>query len=95
MSFPRVSALRLQPLVELRAIYDRYGEFGLKEGIFVEGKRVGGGYFLRENPELIYDRIYTSSNPWSEERDVDGTDVPGSMFGDAFRGQGQAKPEPA
>lgn len=46
-----VSNFYLWQIVELRAIYDKHGEYGLKEGIVMEGKRVGGGYFLKCQPE--------------------------------------------
>lgn len=73
--------------MHLRAIYDKYGEFGLKEGIIdSNGQRHGGGYFMQQSAEAIYDRVYTSTDPWSETRDLDGSDMTGSMFGDAFRG---------
>lgn len=49
---------------DLRAIYDTYGEFGLKEGVTVKGERVGGGYFLKKAPEAIFDSIFNSTDPW-------------------------------
>lgn len=34
--------------VETKAIYDNYGEYGLKEGcVTPEGNKIGGGYFLK------------------------------------------------
>jgi DnaJ-class molecular chaperone len=75
--------------VNLRAIYDKYGEFGLKEGfINASGERNGGGYFMQSSPEAIYDKVYTSTDPWCETTEPDGTDAKGSMFSDAFRGLG-------
>jgi len=41
---------------------------------------------MQQSPEAIYDRVYTSTDPWNETRDLDGSDLQGSMFGDAFRG---------
>ena len=33
-------------VVELRAIYDKFGEYGLKEGVVLpDGTKCGGGYF--------------------------------------------------
>jgi DnaJ-class molecular chaperone len=77
----------------LRAIYDKYGDYGLKEGVVVDGKRTGGGYFLHVSPEVIFDRIFNSTDPWSEQPNLDGTDLRGSMFGDGFKGLNQ-KPAP-
>jgi DnaJ-class molecular chaperone len=77
--------------VHLRAIYDKHGEFGLKEGIIdAKGVRHGGGYFMSRNADAIFDQVYTSKDPWAETRDLDGGDLRGSMFGDGFRGQGKA-----
>jgi DnaJ-class molecular chaperone len=81
-------------LVELRAIYDKYGEYGLKEGVIVAGERIGGGYFMKTSPEAIFDRIFNSVNPWEDQSNLDGTDFRGSMFGDGFNGQ-NAKKAPA
>ena len=80
--------------VHLRAIYDKHGEFGLKEGIVdAKGVRHGGGYFMSRNADAIFDSVYTSSDPWADTRDLDGGDLRGSMFGDAFRGQGRVASE--
>ena len=36
-------------IVDTKAIYDIYGEYGLKEGcVTAEGKKIGGGYFLKQ-----------------------------------------------
>ena len=51
-------------LVELRAIYDKYGDYGLREGFSIKGERVGGGYFLKSNPEAVYERIFSAVDPW-------------------------------
>jgi hypothetical protein len=54
------------PLVELRAIYDKYEDFGLREGFNIKGNRVGGGYFLKVHPEVVYDRVFSAVDPWHE-----------------------------
>lgn len=77
--------------VELRAIYDKYGEYGLKEGVMVEGKRVGGGYFMRCQPEAIFDKVFNSINPWEDQSNLDGTDFRGSIFGDGYKGSNRAQ----
>ena len=34
--------------MDRKAIFDIYGEYGLKEGVTTpDGKKVGGGYFLK------------------------------------------------
>ena len=71
-----------------------YGEFGLKEGFLdKDGNRHGGGYFLKENPGKVYDRVTKAADPWADQRNPDGTDLQGSMFGDAFGGQNRKMPE--
>ena len=43
-------------IVENKAIYDIYGEYGLKEGcVTPEGKRIGGGYFMRMDAERYFE----------------------------------------
>jgi len=42
--------------VETKAIYDIYGEYGLKEGcVTPQGDRIGGGYFLKTDPERYFE----------------------------------------
>ena len=43
---------------------------------------------MQSSPEAIYDKVYTSTDPWCETTEPDGTDAKGSMFSDAFRGLG-------
>lgn len=75
--------------VELRAIYDKLGEYGLKEGIIENGNRVGGGYFLAKAPEAIFDQVFNAVDPWADQHNLDGSDLRGSLMGDAFKGQNQ------
>lgn len=64
--FCRTVSFILSHLVELRAIYDKYGEYGLKEGVIVQGQRIGGGYFMRTTAEAVFDKIFSSINPWED-----------------------------
>lgn len=75
--------------VELRAIYDKYGDFGLREGFSIAGERVGGGYFLKVAPEVVYDRIFSAIDPWVEQDNFNGQDARASMFADGFRALNQ------
>lgn len=59
----------------------------------VDGKRTGGGYFLRVQPEVVFDKIFNSIDPWAEQPNLNGSDFRGSMFGDGFKGLNQ-KPAP-
>ena len=74
--------------MELRAIYDKHGEYGLKEGLIVEGKRVGGGYFLKRTPEQVFDSVFNAVDPWKDQPNMDGSDLRGGIFGDGFKGAG-------
>lgn len=73
----------------MRAIYDKYGDYGLKEGVFEHGKRIGGGYFLKETPEAVFDKIFNSADPWTDQPALDGSDLKGSLFGDSFGAMSQ------
>lgn len=81
-----------QTIVELRAIYDKFGDYGLKEGVMVSGSRVGGGYFMRCAPEAIFDRIFNAVDPWADQANLDGSDFRGSLFGDGYQGLSQKAP---
>lgn len=41
---------------------------------------------MRVSPEAIFDRIFSSTNPWEEQPNLDGSDFRGSMFNDGFKG---------
>lgn len=73
--------------VETKAIYDIYGEYGLKEGcVTPEGKKYGGGYFLKQEPESYFERVLANTEFLLEPRALDGGDVQQSIFGDALGG---------
>lgn len=86
----------LKFLEERKAIYDQYGEYGLKEGI-PDGKgctylshyfiAFKGGYRYAGNSHEIYEKFFGGTNPFFEKLEDDGRDMQGSMFGDAFGGQ--------
>lgn len=73
--------------VATKAIYDIYGEYGLKEGcVTPEGKKIGGGYFLKQEPERYFERVLSNTEFLLEPRALDGGDVQQSIFGDALGG---------
>jgi len=49
-------------------------------------EQIGGGYFMRENPFVFFDKIFNGTNPWQEQRGDTGSDTYGSMFGDSHFG---------
>jgi len=83
--------------VELKAVYDTYGEYALKEGITTpDGKSIGGRYFLKESPFHVFEKFFTKTDPFGHQNDLKQNDVYSTLFGDAFGGQKQAaksKPE--
>jgi len=50
---------------EYRAIYDKYGEYGLKEGVILDGVKHGGGFFMERNSNDVYEAEFTSVDPFS------------------------------
>ena len=81
--------------LEYRGIFDKYGEYGLKNQSGVTdytGKRVGG-YIFMENAEEIYERFFGTYNPMSDDFELDGSDVYGSFLNDGFGGINQPKPQ--
>ena len=83
--------------MDKKAIYDIYGEYGLKEGITTpDGKKIGGGYFLKQEPERYFERVLSNTEFLLEPRQMDGSDVQQSIFSDALGGLTQPKaPKPA
>ena len=80
------------PIVDRKAIYDIYGEYGLKEGLTTpDGKKIGGGYFLKQEPERYFEKILSNTEFLLEPRAVDGSDVQQSIFADALGGLTQPK----
>ena len=70
-----------------KAIYDAYGEYGLKEGcITPQGEKIGGGYFLKVEPENYFETVLGKTDFILEERAVDGADAQQSIFADSYGG---------
>lgn len=86
-----------------KAIYDIYGEYGLKEGcVTPEGsksfrlkrvfgltfryilEKIGGGYFLKADPERYFEQVLSSTEFVLEDRATNGSDVYQSIFSDSF-----------
>jgi len=52
--------------VELKAIYDKYGEYGLKEGIILpDGSKCGGGYFRQKSSNEIFEAEFSAVDPFA------------------------------
>lgn len=51
---------------ELKAIYDKYGAYGLKEGIVLpDGTKCGGGWFMIKSSNDVYEEEFASSDPFA------------------------------
>jgi DnaJ-class molecular chaperone len=62
--------------IETKAIYDEYGEFGLKEGVTrPDGTKIGGGYFLKKDPEQYFEEVLQATNFVASKRENDGSDA--------------------
>jgi len=79
---------------ETRAIFDAYGEYGLKEGIIKpDGTRIGGGYFLKTNPDNYFEEMFEATDLIGEIRESNGSDVQQSIFADSRGGLTEALPD--
>ena len=81
---------------ERKAIFDTYGEYGLKNGVTNhQGQKIGGYMFLNNSQE-IYDAFFLSTDPLRDCFEVDATDMYGSLMGDCHGGKHRKRPdEPA
>ena len=72
-----------------KGIFDKYGEWGLKNEL---GQMVGGYIFLG-NSEEIYDKYFEDDQTLNRERfEYDGSDMFGSLNGDAHGAKRKPKP---
>lgn len=86
--------------MERKGQFDKFGEYGLKEGVpgangrkiiwwFKSVLDIVGGYRYPGNSFEIFDKFFGSSNPFAEKLEDDGHDQYGSLLGDAFGGKNQ------
>ena len=77
---------------ELRGVFDKHGEYGLKNGVTNHLGQTIGGYTFLFNSEEIFDTFFGTYDPLHDEFELDGSDVYGSFLGDGFGGLNQPKP---
>ena len=66
---------------KMKAIFDQYGEYGLKNEFKNEKGETIGGYIFLGNSEEIYDKYFEDEYPLDKERfNEDGSDVHGSFL---------------
>lgn len=75
--------------MERKAWFDKYGEYGLKEGVPGPSGTIIGGYRYPGNSFEIFDRVFGTTNPFAEKLEDDGRDQYGSLLGDAYGGKSQ------
>jgi DnaJ-class molecular chaperone len=70
-----------------------YGEFGLKNGVTnSQGQKVGG-YMFMGNAKEIFDDFFSNTDPLATDFEIDGSDVYGSLLGDAHGAKHKLRPE--
>jgi DnaJ-class molecular chaperone len=74
-----------------RAIYDEFGETGLKNGV---PGRFDLCYKFSGSSEKIYELFFGSENPYAHTIDSNGLDIPGTIFGKGKGGLTEKRPEP-
>ena len=73
-----------------RAVYDRLGEFGLKDPVHTS-TGLKTGYRYKRNAEEIFDAFFGQTNPFFDSYEAP---QPGSIFGLAARGLNAAAEQP-
>ena len=75
-----------------KGIFDKYGEYGLKNGVTDEFGNKFEGYTFLGNSEEIHDKFFDTKTPMQETFELDGQDIYGSLLGDGFQAKNQLKP---
>ena len=71
-------------LAERKGWFDKYGEYGLKEGVPGPSGNIIGGYRYGGNSFEIFEKVFGTTNPFADRLEDDGKDQFGSMFGDSY-----------
>lgn len=79
---------------EKKAIFDLHGEYGLKNGVTNSAGQMIGGYMFMGNSEEIFESFFGGKDPLSNEFEVDGSDMYGSLLGDAHGAKNKLRPAP-
>jgi len=69
---------------EYKGIFDKYGEYGLKQGIKDHQGQKIGGYTYLGNAEEIFESYFGDSSIIDGKFDLNGSDVYSSLLGDAY-----------
>ena len=63
-----------------------------KYSIVRAADKIGGGYFLKQEPERYFEQVLQRTDFISEPRELNGCDVQESVFADSFGALNQQKP---
>lgn len=77
---------------ERKAVFDMYGEFGLKNGVTNHLGQKLPRYIYLDNADEIYDNFFNSHDPLTRNFEVDGSDLFGSILGDSCKGKNAPAP---
>ena len=80
--------------MERKSWFDKYGEYGLKEGVPSHDGSLIGGYRYGGNSFEIYEKVFGTMNPFAEKLEDDGKDQFGSMFATSFGASNDTLPAP-
>lgn len=73
---------------DLKAVFDKYGEYGLKNGVTNDQGEKIGGYIYLGNSDEIFDAFFTRKDPFNPDTfEDDGSDLYGSILGDGHNGK--------
>ncbi|XP_065057972.1 dnaJ homolog subfamily B member 13-like [Rhopilema esculentum] len=76
-----------------RAVYDQFGEEGLKGGIpNVEDENFSKGYVFHGDPDKVFKEFFGGNNPFSEFFDVSQNEIDNGFAG--LQGRGRKKQDP-
>lgn len=77
-----------------KGVYDKYGEYGLKNGVTDEFGNRFEGYTFLGNSEEIHDTYFDQKTPMQDTFELDGSDLYGSLLGDGYKAKNEQKPCP-
>ena len=61
-------------IAERKGWFDKYGEYGLKEGVPGPDGTVIGGYRYGGNSFEIFEKVFGTTNPFADRLEDDGKD---------------------
>ena len=73
---------------ERKALFDKYGEYGLKNGVTNHNGQSIKNYIYGGNSNEIYDKFMEIAHFNDNSYDLDGCDLYGSILGTASKGKG-------